>query len=38
VQKQKILQGLFEGSSVTGQEGVMSILNRFQQLSSIITQ
>ncbi len=38
VQKQKLLQALFEGSSVTGQEGLMSIMNRFQQMSSIIAQ
>jgi len=38
VQKQKILQALFDGSSVTGQEGVMSMLTRFQQVSSVITQ
>jgi hypothetical protein len=39
VQKQKILQALFEGSSVTGQAGLMSMLSRFQQVSSsIITQ
>ncbi|MBT9545049.1 MAG: hypothetical protein IV090_06645 [Candidatus Sericytochromatia bacterium] len=38
VQKQKILQALFDGSSVTGQEGVMSMLTRFQQINSLITQ
>jgi len=39
VQKQKILQAIFDGSSVTGQAGIMSMLSRFQEMrSSIITQ
>lgn len=38
VQKQKILQALFDGSSITGQEGLMAMLSRFQQVNSLITQ